>query len=375
MENERHHHAPPPEKTCRLMLTLPSDPKSCGLTLNLKGQSQHTLNLSTPVAQAVVGSYLQLTEKPRINNVELVGNLSYEDLGFPDLSNVPLVPISIHDLDIITGYASTEASLIDLCSVGGEVCLFNDITLTQPLTITHDTILDLSGSIITSTLNDYLFTVDNCTLTIKGGIITTEGSVVNIVNGGEVIIDNGTFIARDNVFSLSDFNSDLTINDGTIRSLNGFCVYTNKISDSNNITLNNGYLESNVISNNNESCCVLMAGNNTFTMNNGVVKSTDGCGILMRAGVVVVNGGRVTAEKKETGSHSPGYIDGVSTPMFATAIIYDEMTGYPQKGSLSLTVTGGTFIGVDHSLEILHDEVQPVVEITGGTFVPDYLNL
>ena len=325
-------------------------PHVSNLTLNMKGRSQHNLNLTTPVAHGVVGSYLELSDKPKINDVELIGNLSFEDLG--------LIPLSIYDIDIITGYASTEASLIDLTLVGGEVSLFNDILLSQPLTISHDTTLDLCGSTIASESD--AFVVDNCTLTLKGGIINSSGNAITIINGGEVIVDSGTFIAEDTVFNLSDTNSTLTINGGTIISTNGFVVHAS--GNDNTIVLNNGYLESNIVSEGYESCCVHIVGDNVFTMNGGAIKSTDGCGILMRAGTVVISNGEITAEKE---NHSPGYVDD-DNPMSATAIIYDEM---PDQ-NMSLTILDGTFTGADHAIEILSEN--PSVIITGGTFTPDF---
>jgi len=70
---------------------------------SVRSGNYHTLTLTTPVAQGKEpGDYDKLYNKPKINGVELQGDLSFEDLGLPDLSNVPTEPLSKADLDEIT---------------------------------------------------------------------------------------------------------------------------------------------------------------------------------------------------------------------------------------------------------------------------------
>lgn len=349
----------------------PANPCDTRLTCTLvNGRSRFALTMKTPIARGSgTGNYEDLINKPRLNGVELVGDVSLEDIG---LGDVPRVPLSIYDIDMITDNASTEESFIELCSYGGDISLFNDITLTHPMTIYNDLTIDLRGNTIYSELSEYLFTVDSCVLTIKGGNITTEGNLATVVNGGGIIIDDGTYIAKNVVFSAPEDDCSITINNGTIKSLNSFSIYSSRVSSGNTIVLNGGHLESSTITNNFESCCVYIAGNDEFTMNGGVVESIDGCGILMRAGTVVINDGEVTAKKKGSDSHSPGYVEQMNKQMSASAVIYDEASDFPSKDGMSLTIHNGTFTGVDHSLEILSNEVEPAVIVTGGTFVPDY---
>lgn len=64
-----------------------------------------TLTLVTPAPEKEgkePGDYNGLTNKPRINGVELIGDLSLEDIGIPDLSNVPTQPLTREELDEIT---------------------------------------------------------------------------------------------------------------------------------------------------------------------------------------------------------------------------------------------------------------------------------
>lgn len=62
-----------------------------------------TLTLTTPVPEGgkEPGDYEGLINKPKINHVELSGDLSLQDIGIPDLSNVPTQPLSNEELDEI----------------------------------------------------------------------------------------------------------------------------------------------------------------------------------------------------------------------------------------------------------------------------------
>ena len=71
---------------------------------SVRSGNYHTLVLTTPVAQGKEpGDYDKLRNKPKINSVELVGDLSFEDIGFPDISDVPTQPLSNSEIDIIVG--------------------------------------------------------------------------------------------------------------------------------------------------------------------------------------------------------------------------------------------------------------------------------
>ena len=69
---------------------------------SVRSGNYHTLTLTTPVAQGGgTSDYERLHNKPSINGHELVGNSSLEDIGIPDLSNVPKEVLTIEDLDDI----------------------------------------------------------------------------------------------------------------------------------------------------------------------------------------------------------------------------------------------------------------------------------
>lgn len=69
-----------------------------------------TLTLTTPVPEGgkEPGDYNGLQNKPKINGVEVVGNMQWEDFGIPDLnqlpnnlSEIPSKALSNNDLDEI----------------------------------------------------------------------------------------------------------------------------------------------------------------------------------------------------------------------------------------------------------------------------------
>ena len=69
---------------------------------SVRSGNYHTLTITTPVAMGKEpGDYENLTNKPRINGVELSGDLTLEDIGIPDLSDVPTEALSNNDLDDI----------------------------------------------------------------------------------------------------------------------------------------------------------------------------------------------------------------------------------------------------------------------------------
>ena len=304
--------------------------------------------------------------------------------------------LSSYDIDIITGMPSSAEALVTLLSNGGPIQLADNITLPETVTIDKNVILDLNGYTITALFDSYAFVATGTKLTIIGGGINASHRIAQAINGGEIIVKSGVFTAGNmgiiaegsgskitfdggilttNKGSLGAFDgASIEINGGSIKGLDNFSLFTNGTEGrgNNTVIINNGYLEGNIVSDGYESCAVYIANNDTFIMNNGTIKSTDGCGILMRAGNITINGGTVIAEKKSEDSHSPGFVGNAEIPMSASAVIYHESANYPGKDGMSLTINDGEFTGADHSLEIISNEAEPNVTVTGGTFVPDF---
>ena len=62
----------------------------------------HIITLETPVT-AAVGSYNELSEKPKIADKTLQGNVSLNELGIQPAGNYPNSPLSNAELDILLG--------------------------------------------------------------------------------------------------------------------------------------------------------------------------------------------------------------------------------------------------------------------------------
>ena len=106
---------------------------------------------------------------------------------------------------------------------GETVKLTQDISLDQPLTVTGDVTLDLNGKTISNS-NDLwnletgdfaLITVTSGTLTVTGGSLSPkkDDCYPFHVNGGELIIEDGTFVG--NVSAVYVTKGTATINGGT----------------------------------------------------------------------------------------------------------------------------------------------------------------
>ena len=80
---------------------------------SVRSGNMFTLTLTTPVPEKESkepGDYNGLENKPKINGVELIGDMTWEDFGLPDLSllpsdvsSIPDAPLSNDDIDNILG--------------------------------------------------------------------------------------------------------------------------------------------------------------------------------------------------------------------------------------------------------------------------------
>ena len=304
---------------------------------------------------------------------------------------VKIDSLSVDELDLILGSASTPAALKKLIEDGGKVDLAADMTLSEPLTLDKDTVLDLGGHTLSGTGNGYLLTANGAKLTLKNGNINVAKRVAQAENGGEVIVESGNYVSNDSAFAAIGAGSKITFKNGSISAREGgllafdgatvqidnghvecsdnFTIATNGTSGrgGNTIVMNGGELVGHIQSAGYEACGIYIANNDSFEMNGGSIVADGGCGILMRAGNVVINNGNIEAK---TGSHVPGWVGDNKTKMSASAVIYHESANYPGKAGMSLTINGGTFKGANKAVEILSNEATPNVTINGGTFDP-----
>jgi len=323
----------------------------------------------------------------------------WDDLGGTiDLSNYwaknELVALTAQEIDVITGSASTVESFMAILQDSNEVLLDTNLAFSTPVTINKNFTIDLGGQTISSVINSTLFNVNGGMLTIRGsGSVETADCIAAATNGGRIIIEGGNYESGDIGFTCTGLGTKVTFNRGALEAVEGgivssdggeilvnggeidvsdsFAISTNAESGrgNNTITINGGTLTGNIDTANYEACGVYIANDDIFVMNGGSIIGNGGCGLLMRGGDVTINDGTITAI---TGTNVPGYVGDTNKQMSCSAVIYDETSEYPGSTGMSLTINGGQFVGVDHSLEVLSNEVTPNVTITGGSFNPAY---
>lgn len=299
------------------------------------------------------------------------------------------------EIDIITGAATDESAFRAILEGQSEVLLNEDIVFNDVVVIDKDFVIDLGNSDISTSISDVLFKVDGCTLTLKGvGSINASNIVAEASNGGKIVIEGGHYSSKKKfAFSSLGDGSKITMNGGIISAQEGgigafdggeivvndgmitiddnFALFTNgtKNRGGNKITVNGGTLIGNISSAGYEAIGVYIANNDTFVMNDGEIIANNGAGLCMRGGDVTINGGSITATGE---AGTTGKIGDDATMMSKSAVIYHQTAHYPGSAGMKLTITGGKLIGVDHAIEILSDEAEPNVSVTGGAFTPDY---
>ena len=327
-------------------------------------------------------------------------NQEWDDLaGIVDLSEYvraeDLDFLTEEDIDIITGSASNVASFKQILANSNSVQLDANLTMDEALTIEKAVTVDLNGKEINAVTNGYLFNVgEGGVLTIKGnGEILNIGRIANAENGGKIIIENGSFTSGDVAFAAQGENSKVVFNDGEVTAVEGgfgafnggeiemnggsievsdnFGLFTNGSEGwgGNTIVMNGGSIVGNIKSEGYEAIGVYIANNDTFVMNGGEIRANDGAGLVMRGGHVTINDGMITA----TGvAGTTGWVGDNKTKMSKSGIIYHESANYPGKEGMRLDVNGGVITGVDHSIEVLSNEAEPQVFISGGSLFPAY---
>lgn len=268
------------------------------------------------------------------------------------------------------------------------------LNLAAPLSVTSGKTVtfDLNGQDINA--SGALFNVNGGTVIITGeGNVTASGNIALVTNGGKAIINGGTFDSTANNFGIGaigpgsaiEFNDgqlsttegglmafdggSITMNGGELITRDNFAIGTNGTAGrgGNIIIMNGGEINAHIFSNGYEAIGIYLPNDDTFVMNNGIINVTEGAGIVQRGGSCTIHDGTIIC----TGtSGKTGWVGDNKTKMSESAVIYHQTANYPAKDSIRLSITGGTFTGADHAVEILTNEENPRVSITGGTFNP-----
>lgn len=305
-------------------------------------------------------------------------------------SEEPIVDnsITIQSMDVLSALMNSNDNL--------SVKLNDNLTLSNTFSIPEGKEVKINLNNKNITTSTTLFDVNGGTLILEGnGIVNAGGNIAYAYNGGKVVVNGGTYDSTADNFgigalgndSIIEFNGgelstteggimafdggEIVMNGGTIHTRDNFAIGTNG-SDGrggNTITMNGGTIDAHITSNGYEAIGIYLPNDDTFVMNGGEINVVEGAGIVQRGGSCTINDGTITV----TGAAGKtGWVGDNKTKMSESAIIYHQSANYPAVDTIQLTINGGTFTGLDHSLEVLTNEENPRITITGGTFNPAY---
>ena len=240
-----------------------------------------------------------------------------------------LFPVTVQAAEI--SYVSTEAELTQAAAYyKREVILKNDIYLTSPLTISHETTLDLNGKTLGVTTSDGQKVIDvppGGVLTLKDGSALGSGKIDGGGHSRGVYVDSGTFIMDSGVITNCFFSTygggvyvdfgTFTMNGGKIFGCaagNGGGVYTTPTTNT-VFTMNGGEIYD--------------CGNATMKANGGTITNS--------VGFAMDNGDAVTTDSGCSGTAFKGAV--YSWGALGGGIYYGEITYHWNKNVSGIMVT------------------------------------
>ncbi len=249
-----------------------------------------------------------------------------------------LFPVTVQAAEI--SYVSTAAELTQAVAYyKREVILKNDIYLTSPLTISHETTLDLNGKTLGVTTSDGQKVIDvppGGVLTLKDGSALGSGKIDGGGHSRGVYVDSGTFIMDSGVITNCFFSTygggvyvdfgTFTMNGGKIFGCaagNGGGVYTTPTTNT-VFTMNGGEIYD---CGNATSSCV--ESNATMKANGGTITNS--------VGFAMDNGDAVTTDSGCPGTAFKGAV--YSWGSLGGGIYYGEITYKWDKNVSGIMVT------------------------------------
>ena len=243
------------------------------------------------------------------------------------------------------GY-STLQHAVDTANV---VILNEKIALTQPVNVLEgkNVTIDLNGKTITAGADGYaLCSESGSTVTIKDSAnCGAVNGVVYNANGGEMIINGGTYNALDGgQFVILNDGANMTINKAVLNGGSSYPIYS--YNDGQNLTINDVTINGTFGALNAYGVGNVVINGGTFNMT-GVAGKTSHIAYISTGATAVINGG------------SFNHVGDLS--MSATG-----GGGVCVAGSANVTINGGDFNG-DYADVYTYSE-KSVLAIKGGTF-------
>ncbi len=273
---------------------------------------------------------------------------------------------------------STADELNNCLASDGKTCVLkNDITADEFIVDAKKIVLDLNGKNLYSwvtvtnkgnltindsgsngsiTKGDAVLVDSGSTFILNGGIINSESSGNGVyVEGATFVMNNGTVKAKE--FGIAYIKkSSITINGGTIKTLDNCAMGDNGTSGygGNTVILNGGSLISNISTSGYISCGIYNANSTNLTVNSGVkiTANNGGAGIVVRGGKVTVASDVI--DNMVTGD-SLGYV-GDSKTKVSGKIVKDYRSNYPDSGNIDIQISYNTNSDVEGSKNIVNKQ-------------------
>jgi predicted outer membrane repeat protein len=223
--------------------------------------------------------------------------------------------------------------------------------------------------------NNNIFAPQGVTLRLSNiilkGITNTPCSIIYVLGGGTLIIDDGTVITGNSVISgydgsgvYVDENSTLIMNGGKITGNNGTIACGVGLSDTSTFIMNGGEISGNTA--NDMGGGVVVFSGSTFIMHEGKINGNTandmGGGVLIfRNGNFIMNGGEISGNTSENGG-------GVMLVTVDNSSESLTMNGGIIKGN-SASDTGGGIYAVDRTLTQNGGGSRITVSIIGGEII------
>ena len=317
---------------------------------------------------------------------------------------------------------ATLAEAIDAAKANDVVTMLIDNTSASTISINKTIILDLNGTTINNTGNDWVLKVDNnSVLTLTDNSEAADGNItglkgISIVKGSKLIMNGGNIVATGtgvNDPGIQIYGSEATMNGGTITAARfGISIFSYNNDVRGIFTMNGGNI---VVTGVEDSAGIQIYGSEA-TMNGGTITAAESEAILIFTyndvrGILTMNGGELYSKVSAIRSHGSDDKDDVDVTINGGTLYSDEAAIYwPAAGKLtinggtlsgetavyfksgSLTITGGELVGngekadyiyygngwVDTGDALVIENVNACgyegisVSITGGTFTSTY---
>lgn len=167
-------------------------------------------------------------------------------------------------------------------------------------------------------------------IVFNNGEVEAQEYGVNLINGGAIEINGGVIEAFDNC-AVGGNGSRYIDENGNVTTTN-----TGAEQKAVNVVMNGGKLISHIQSSGYVANGVYMPNDGSFTMNGGEIIADNGCGICIRAGEVILNGGKIETSGDPT---IKGKCGDSRVVVPCAPVVYDKQANYPKTDTMKLTIS------------------------------------